>query len=194
MANRFFITAALSAGLGAAGLSVIGYVAQRGSEPRTVLQLIPDSTKIARVDPYVHERTRQEIRRRLFRAYRSLAHADSGKWSLATWAQLQWVRKALDGEDLGDSGPQVDSDLRDLGFERLLNDLVASAAPQQSAAAESARRDGMDILTRLATMTPSTDKPLETLKYAKSRIESADGLRPFVAGLPHYDESSFSSD
>ena len=194
MANRRLITAALLAGLGAASLSVIGYVAQRDGEPRTVLQLISDSTKIAGVDPDVHERTSREIRQRLFSAYRGLAYAESGKWSLATWAQLQWVRKALDGEGWEESGPQTDSDLRNLGFERLLNDLVGSAGPQQSAAAEGARRDGMDILTRLDAMTPSTDIPLETLKYAKSRIESADGLRPFVADLPRYDESSFSRD
>ncbi len=194
MSDRRFITAILLAGLGAAGLSVVGFVALRDNEPRIVLRLIPNSTKIARVDPEFHERTSREIRRRLFSAHRSLAYAESGKWSLATWAQLQWVRRTLDGEAMEDSESRADSDLRDFGFERLLNELVGSANSRQSAAAESARRDGMDVVTRLAAMRPSTDKPFETLKYAESRIELSEGLRPFVAGLPHYDESSFSRD
>jgi hypothetical protein len=203
MANSSFIVRAVLVvvAVAVAGAAVYGYFAVSSPrKPPERFALIADLPLNSRgsvpsagspgTHQAVHDQIQTAIRQRLLVAYRTLAYANSGKWSLATWAQLQWVRDALDGEGLEDmqTGMSVDASLGDFSFVRLLHELVETAAPDQKQAAEDARRDGMGIIEELAAVTPNTRKPIETLKGVVSKIETAPGLQPFVSGFPRFSD------
>jgi hypothetical protein len=137
-----------------------------------------------------HDRIGAAIRQRLLVAYRTLAYANSGKWSLATWAQLQWVRNTLDGEGLSNMQErrEVDPSLQDRSFVRLLHEFVRTASPDQRQMALDAKHDGTAIIEELAAMTPNTAKPTETLKRVVLEIKSSPGLRLFASDFPPLDE------
>jgi hypothetical protein len=167
--------------------------------------LIPDlpleetsvsKTANSRTDLVGHDQVRTAIRQRLLAAYRTLAYADSGKWHLATWAQLQWVRDTLDGAGLQNiqAGTRLDPSLQDFSFVRLLNELVRIASPDQKQVAMDARRDGTAIIEELTAMTPNTKDPTATLKHVVLEIESSPGLQPFVTDFPRFKEIPLPTD
>lgn len=193
--DKTFIVRTLVGALAIIGVGACVYYFSYSRKPVDQFDLISDSSAAAgQVTLWndrqkVHERIRADIQQRLQSAYFSLAYADSGKWSLATWAQLQSIRDTLDGL-AGD--PEVvakrDAVLRDFGFARLLNELVETAPQDQKQAAFEAKRDGMAIIEELARMTPNTPDPRATLKHIVSKIETAPGLRSFVSGFPRYSD------
>ena len=195
-----------SAGLAVAAAVLYLYIGVRPHEPPERFGLVPDiplddrgsifSTANVGTGQAAHDRIRAAIRQRLFAAYRTLAYAESGNWSLATWAQLQWVRDTLDGEGLQDVQARIEVDQRlgDLSFVRLLYELVETASPDEKQAAADAKRDGTTLVGELATVTPNTEEPVATLKHVVSMIASSPGLQPFVSEFPPFNDISLPTD
>lgn len=133
-----------------------------------------------------HDEIRSAIRGRLLNAYRTLGYAKSGKWSLATWAQLQWVRDTLDGHGLENIqvNQETDSRLRDFSFVRLMNELVETALADQRPTAEDARRAAVGVIEALASTTPNTRDPQKRLEHIISQIKTDPRLQTFVSDFP----------
>lgn len=153
--------------------------------PRKDANVIPSK---GRTEQALHDEIATEVQKRLLAAYRTLAYADRGRWSLATWAQLQWVRDTLDGGGLENIRAKAEQslDLQDLSFVRLLYELGKTASPNEKEQAAAALRDGKVIIEELSATTPDTANPREILKHAAAEIASSEGLRPLIAELPKF--------
>ena len=184
------------------GITIVGmmtylYIGTPSRKSPERFKLVPDlppneisvsSTPNSEKDQAAQKQIRIAIRQRLLDAYGTLAYADSGKWHLATWAQLQWVRDSLDGAGLENiqGGRNVDPSLRDFSFVRLLNELVRTAPPDQKQAATDARTEGIAIIDELAAMTPITKDPSATLKHVVLEIQSSPGLHLLATDFPRF--------
>jgi len=126
------------------------------------------------------------IRARLLGAYHDLAYAKSGKWSLATWAQLQWARDSLDGygRDRTAAYRNTDPRLREFGFVRLANEFVEATPADQRPAAEAARQAAVDLVEKLASTTPNTRDPETRRDQVAEQIATDPRLQPFTSGFP----------
>lgn len=153
--------------------------------PRNDASVIPSK---GRTEQALHDEFAIEVKQRLLAGYRTLAYADRGRWSLATWAQLQWVRDTLDGGGLENIRAKADRshELQDLSFARLLYEYGRTASLNEKEQAEAALRDGKAIVERLSAATPSTKNPTDIVKNIAAEIESSVGLRAFTSGFPKF--------
>jgi hypothetical protein len=123
---------------------------------------------------------------RLYAASLTLAQAQSHTWSLATWAQLEWVRRVLDGDDFVGPISSPFPELRGYSFVRLLKEYAAVSTPNEAAAAADAIRDGSDIIGVLTAVSAKTEKPEDILAATVDKIRDAKGLLLFTKGFPKY--------
>lgn len=137
-------------------------------------------------EPVAHDDIRGVIRARLLSAYQDLAFAKSGKWSLATWAQLQWARNSLDGygRDSAAAYRSADPRLHDFGFVRLVNEFVGSAPADQKLTAEAARHAAVAIVEELASATPNTRNPETRRDHVAEQIATDPRLKSFTSDFP----------
>lgn len=101
-ASSLTVVAVLSAAVVAIGAAAYSFVWFSPATQAQRFMLVPDTPSPRRGGLLAHLRDESEsvthddirgvIRARLLGAYKDLAYAKSGKWSLATWAQLQRAR------------------------------------------------------------------------------------------------------
>ncbi|MET4245481.1 hypothetical protein [Bradyrhizobium sp. RT10b] len=153
--------------------------------PRNDASAIPSNE---RTEQALHDEIAIEVQKRLLAAYRTLAYADRGRWSLATWAQLQWVRDTLDGRGLDSIRAEADrsNELQDLSFVRLLYEHGRTASLNEKEQATAALRDGKAIVEELSAATPSTENPTDVVKNIAAQIKSSVGLHAFTSGFPKF--------
>lgn len=131
-------------------------------------------------------RLRLTIAQRMYAALEKLALAKSNTWHLATWAQLEWVRKVLDGDAFGGPIANPFSELRGHSFVRLLMEFNATATSGEKELAAIALREGTELIALLSTVSPETEKPEDLLSTVMDRMRNGKGLLLFTKDFPKY--------